>query len=85
MGNSVNVPQCGASLIKCDPNHGVIKAWCWGLLFMSTEQLLGYGVKWGQKPFSSTAQVADTRPEGRIRPSTLFYLALHLVTTRRQL
>ena len=30
------------------------------------------------------AQVANTRPRGRIQPSTLFYLAQFLVSTRRQ-
>ena len=30
------------------------------------------------------AQVVNTRPMGRIRPSTLFYLAWHLVSTWRQ-
>ena len=29
------------------------------------------------------SQVANTRPEGRIRPSTLFYPAWHLVSTRQ--
>ena len=32
----------------------------------------------------SRAQVANTRPAGRIRPSTLFYLAQHLLSTRQQ-
>ena len=31
-----------------------------------------------------TAQVANTRPTGHIRPSTLFYLAWHLVSTQQQ-
>ena len=30
------------------------------------------------------AQVANTRPTGRIRPSTLFYPARHLISTQRQ-
>ena len=34
------------------------------------------------RPF--TAQVADTRPVDRIRPSTLFYMSQHLVSTRQQ-
>ena len=31
-----------------------------------------------------TTQVANTRPTGRIGPSTLFYLAQYLVSTRQQ-
>ena len=33
---------------------------------------------------TSTPQVANTRPVGGIRPSTLFYLARHLVSTWQQ-
>ena len=38
----------------------------------------------GTDLFSLRAQVANTRPEGRIPPSILFYPAQHLVSTQRQ-
>ena len=35
-------------------------------------------------PFPTRPQVANTRPTGGIRPSTLFYLVRHLVSTWQQ-